>query len=57
MGSFSIPLTSVLSNSEKTEFNFKLNRPLVLPNYRVLEDEIYFMDREALADNKLRQNE
>jgi len=32
LGSFSIPLTTVLSTS-KFEGNIKVNRPIVLPNY------------------------
>jgi hypothetical protein len=43
LGSVSIPLVTLLQNSGKTDFNFKLNRPICLPNYRVLDDEIYFM--------------
>jgi hypothetical protein len=39
------------------DFNFKLNRPLVLPAYRVLDDEAFFMNAEQLAEEKLRQNE
>jgi hypothetical protein len=31
-----VPLKTVLQNPGKMEFNFKLNRPLVLPSYNVV---------------------
>lgn len=43
MGSLEIPLSTVLTNYEKTDFNFKLNRPLILPSYRVVNDELNLM--------------
>ena len=46
LGSVTIPLQTLLANKGKTDFNFRLNRPICLPNYRVLEDEIYFMNAE-----------
>ncbi len=50
LGSVSIPLVTLLQNSGKTDFNFKLNRPICLPNYRVLDDEIYFMSAKQLEE-------
>lgn len=43
LGSLEIPLSTVLTNYEKTDFNFKLNRPLILPSYRVVNDELNLM--------------
>lgn len=36
-------------STDKLEFNFKLNRPLALPTYRVLGDDIVFLN-DALLD-------
>ena len=49
LGSVDIPLQSILSNPAKCDFNFRLNRPLFLPNYRVIGDEIYFMAQSEFA--------
>jgi len=46
LGSVEIPLVTLLTNSGKTDFNFRMERPICLPNYRVLNDEIYFMSTE-----------
>lgn len=48
LGSVTIPLQTLLANKGKTDYNFRLNRPICLPNYRVLEDEIYFMSADQL---------
>ena len=52
-----MPLQTVLCNPDKIDFNFRLERPLALPAYRVLDDEIYFMDEKQLEEEKLRENE
>jgi len=57
LGSITVPLSTVLCNTEKLDYNFKLNRPVALPAYRVLDDEIYFMKPEKLEEEKLRENE
>jgi hypothetical protein len=43
IGSLSIPLKTILMNPGKCEFNFQVNRPLVLPAYNVVTDEVYFV--------------
>ena len=48
LGSVEIPLVTLLSNSGKTDFNLRIQRPICLPTYRVLSDEIYFMSQETL---------
>ena len=57
LGSVTIPLQTLLANKGKTDFNFRLNRPICLPNYRVLEDEIYFMNSEQLERQRKMENE
>lgn len=52
-----MPLSTVLCNPDKLDFNFKLDRPLALPAYRVLDDEIYFKEGEELEEELLRKNE
>jgi len=48
LGSFSIPLISILNNPPKMEAIFKVNRPLALFNYLIVKDNIFLMDeREA----------
>lgn len=54
LGSITVPLQTVLCNPDKIDFNFRLERPLALSNYRVLDDEIYFMNAERLEEEKLR---
>jgi hypothetical protein len=44
LGSFSIPLTSILHNPPKMEAMFKVNRPLALFNYVILKENIFLMD-------------
>ena len=46
LGNIQIPLSSVLCHHEKMDFNFKINRPLVLPAYRVLDGEAFFMSED-----------
>ena len=50
-------MQTLLSNKGKTDFNFRLNRPICLPNYRVLEDEIYFMSADQLDKQRKMENE
>lgn len=58
LGSLEIPLSTVLNNYEKTDFNFKLNRPIILPAYRVVDDELNLMQNNSkLLDEVLRENE
>lgn len=57
MGSITIPLLTLLTNKGKTDFNFRLNRPMCLPNYRVLDDEIYFMSADQLEKQRKMENE
>lgn len=57
MGSVCVPLSTVLCNTEKLDYNFKLHRPVALPAYRVLDDEIYFMTKDKLEEERLRENE
>lgn len=45
-----MPLVTVLQNREKLDCNFRLDRPVALPSYRVLSDEVYIMDAEAFAE-------
>jgi hypothetical protein len=42
-----LPLQTVLLNPGKMEFNFKVNRPIVLPSYNVLPNEIFFSNNLA----------
>ena len=46
LGSFSIPLQSVLHNPPKLEAIFKVNRPLALFNYLVIKDNIFLMEEK-----------
>ena len=57
LGSVNIPLQTLLNNKGKTDYNFRLNRPICLPNYRVLEDEIYFMSADQLEKQRKMENE
>ena len=57
LGSISIPLITLLLNGGKTDFNFRLERPVCLPNYRVLDDEIYFMKADQLEKQRKMENE
>ena len=57
MGSVEIPLVTLLVNAGKTDFNFRLMRPICLPNYRVLQEEIYFMNKDQLEKQRKMENE
>jgi hypothetical protein len=57
LGSFTIPLSSILNNPPKMEAMFKLNRPLALFNYTILKNNIFLMDAEEMKDNMQRTNE
>jgi len=57
LGGFTIPLLSVLTNPGKTEFNFKIDRPMCLPNYKVLQQDVFFIDASNIDAQKLRENE
>ena len=54
LGSFTIPLQALLTNAGKMDFNFKVNRPLALPAYRVLDDELFAADFGGLDDQYMR---
>ena len=57
LGSIEVPLLTVLFNPEKLDSNFRLQRPMALSAYRVLDEEIYFCKEDQLADEQLRKNE
>lgn len=57
LGSVTVPLVTVLCNPSKLDFNFKLERPVALSAYRVLEQEIYFMNPSQLEEERLTENE
>ena len=57
LGSITIPLQSILTNPGKCDFNFRLNRPLLLPYYRVTENDIYFMSERELERQEEMENE
>jgi len=44
LGSFSIPLISVLNNPPKIDAIFKVNRPLGLFNYHVEPNSFFFLN-------------
>lgn len=48
LGSFTIPLASILNNPPKLEAMFKVNRPLALFNYIILKNNIFLMDKDEL---------
>ena len=48
LGDVRIPLQSILTNPGKCSFQFRLNRPMLLPTYKVISEEIYFMEEESL---------
>lgn len=51
-------MKTILLNPGKCEFNFQVNRPLVLPAYNVVTEEVYFTkDQEELKEERLRENE
>ena len=57
LGAVTIPLLTLLTNPGKTDFNFRLERPVCLPSYRVLNEEIYFMRAEELEKHRKMENE
>ena len=57
LGSVTIPLSSILMNHDKMDFNFRLNRPLVLPAYRITNDDVGLMDETSLTPEELRKKE
>ena len=46
LGSFSIPLSTVLQNPPRMEAMFKVNRPLSLFNYEILTQNIFLYSAE-----------
>ena len=57
LGAVHIPLQSILSNPGKCDFNFRLHRPLLLPTYKVTDNEIYFMGQDDLDKQRALDNE
>jgi coiled-coil and C2 domain-containing protein 2A len=59
LGSFEIPLLTLLTSTGKIEFNFKINRPFCLPSYRVLAEQFFIISHNdfLLQDEQLRKNE
>lgn len=56
LGTFKIPLTTILSGT-KFEGIIRLNRPLVLQDYHVVQDDLIFMDEDAFTEQQLRNEE
>jgi hypothetical protein len=48
LGSFSIPLSSILHNPPKLEAMFKIERPLALFNYVILKNNIFLLTAEEM---------
>jgi hypothetical protein len=46
LGSFSIPLISLLNNPPKIDAIFKVNRPLALFNYQVETNTLFFLNSD-----------
>ena len=57
LGDIRIPLQSILTNPGKWEHNFKLNRPVLLPTYRVPEQEIFYMKKDEIEKQMKLENE
>lgn len=55
LGSFSIPLISILNNPPKIDAIFKINRPLALFNYQVETNSFFFLNQgqNAVEEQKL----
>lgn len=51
LGSFSIPLISLLNNPPKIDAIFKVNRPLALFNYSVETNSFFFLGNEQGKEN------
>lgn len=57
LGSFTVPLTTILGNS-KFDGTVRLNRPLVIQNYNVVQDEIMFLkDTNEIKEQQKREEE
>lgn len=56
LGYFCVPLTTILKGS-KFEGQVKIERPLVIQGYRVMEDDIVFMQKKGLEDHEKRNEE
>lgn len=56
LGSFKVPLKTILTNS-KFEGNIRLNRPLVLQDYHVIQDELIFMNEADIKRQQGRNEE
>jgi len=56
LGTYAIPLTTIL-NGSKYEGNIMLNRPLIIQNYRVVQDEIVFMEKDKFKEEQKRIEE
>lgn len=56
LGYFSVPLTTILKGS-KFEGQIRLERPLVLQGYRVIEDDLVFMEKQGLEEQERRNEE
>ena len=56
LGTFKIPLTTILSGT-KFEGLIRLDRPLVLQDYHVVQDELIFKDEKDLMDQQARNEE
>ena len=51
LGQIKIPLATILGGS-KFEGNVKIDRPLVLQNYRVVKEDLSFMDRKGFEESQ-----
>lgn len=56
LGCFCVPLTTILKGS-KFEGQVKIERPLVIQGYRVMEDDIVFMQKKGLEEHEKRNEE
>jgi len=56
LGQLQVPLTTVLQSS-KFDGQIRIERPLVLQGYKVIKDDITFMDNEKLKESDKRFEE
>ena len=56
LGQIQVPLTTVLSGS-KFDGQIRIDRPLVLQGYKVIKDDIAFMEPRSYAEQDKRDNE
>jgi hypothetical protein len=56
LGSFKIPLTTILSGT-KFEGLIRIDRPLVLQDYHVVQDELIFKGEKDLIEQQARNEE